>query len=185
MTSGNNRKLLLHSCCAGCSIKAVEELKTEGDVLLYYDNSNIHPRSEWMARLNALKKVAGDMELKLIVADWSPRKWFETVGGDPSNKNLRRCSTCWEMRLNETAKKAAELGIEAISTTLLSSRYQSRDDIGKIGHSVANTYGLTWISFTTDNSVINISDPKGFYRQNYCGCVFSLAERMEEKWGRD
>lgn len=191
------RSLLLHVCCAGCLGKAISSLqnnnnRTENErgphcphsslhnetFTLYYDNSNIHPRTEWLARLEAVKKVAGELGLKLIAADWSPKKWYEAIGHNADNTDQQRCKSCWQLRLKNTAEKARELGYPHFSSTLLSSNYQDRKEITRIGKSAAGN-DLEFVSFDIAQ---DCASPSGIYLQNYCGCVYSLKERYEEKW---
>ena len=97
--------LLLHVCCADCLYKALESLthkepilQTEPTVItLFFDNSNIHPRTEWIARLAAVKEVARTEKLPLIVADWSPKKWFSFVFDQDNTHTSRRCVRCWKI----------------------------------------------------------------------------------------
>lgn len=168
-------KLLLHTCCADCIVKYLHALdKNEWDIILYFNNSNIHPRSEWKARLDAAKKVAEEQELELLVADWSPKKWFLQV--NPSDS--QHCQKCWELRLSETAEKARALDITAFSTTLLTSHYQSKDEIEKNGEKLSGN-GLNFVTIDTTKCDCKTS---GFYKQNYCGCCYSLVNRYEEKY---
>jgi len=169
-------KLLLHTCCADCAIKAITSLEKMGfqkqEILLYFDNSNIHPRSEWLARLDAVKIIAEKENTKLIIANWTPRTWLKDIKKE-NNKNLRRCKACWQHRLERTQKKTLELGIRKFSTTLLSSHYQNKEEIDRIGKGL-NYKGLLFVILKDTDLVIHT---KGFYKQNYCGCCFSLADR--------
>ena len=179
-----NNSLLLHVCCAGCLTKAVEAMKGSekvvtggsGDITLFFDNSNIHPRTEWVARLEAVKTVSEELELKLIVADWSPKIWYDAIGHDPDNTGLRRCKKCWGLRLGNTAELARSEGFGHFSSTLLSSKYQGRERIIEIGKGIEDAE-LKFTEIPIENSC---SEPKRIYMQNYCGCVYSLVERYEE-----
>jgi epoxyqueuosine reductase len=178
------KSLLLHVCCAECLGKAVGSLRNnDGDVdngmvTLYFDNSNIHPRTEWLARLDGVKKVGGELGLELIVADWSPKKWYEAIGHEEDNSGLQRCKACWSLRLGTTAEKARERGYSYFSSTLLSSSYQDREEITRIGEAVAGE-DLVFVNFEPDGTC---TSSRGVYLQNYCGCIYSLKDRYEEKW---
>ena len=70
-------KILIHTCCADCLLKMVDSLKdSKEEIVAYFYNPNIHPRSEYLARLNAAKKITEENKIDLVVADWSPREWF-------------------------------------------------------------------------------------------------------------
>jgi len=184
--------LLLHVCCAGCLVRAVSSLRDNEDherdshgshnkkITLYFENSNIHPRTEWLARLEAVKKVAAELRLELIVADWSPKIWYEAIGHNSDNTDQKRCKSCWGLRLKNTAEKTRELGFSMFSSTLLSSNYQDREEITRRGKSAAGD-DLEFVSFDITH---DCASPSGIYLQNYCGCVYSLQERYEEKWGQ-
>ncbi len=174
----NCEPLLLHTCCTDCALKAFHSLQAKfSEITLYFDNSNIHPRSEWLARLETVKQIAKQEKLELIVADWSPKKWFAAIGEKRDGAGIERCKRCWEMRLNGTVEKCRELGITSFSTTLLSSKYQNREMITETGKKLAGK-DLNFVEFKTSGTCPN---SKGFYMQNYCGCVYSLKERMEGK----
>lgn len=175
-------KLLLHTCCAGCLVESLEGLEEDGfageDIVLYFDNSNIHPRSEWLARLEAVKKVVEERSLELVVEDWSPKKWFEAIEGKSDNANLRRCELCWKFRVERARDKAIELGCNSFTTTLLVSKHQNREMILGIGKELENKS----VKFHELRRIESVScDFKG-YKQNYCGCMYSLVERFEEKF---
>ena len=173
--------MLLHTCCADCLVKTLVNLEKEGhskdEILVYFDNSNIHPRSEWLARLDAVKKVAAEGRLELIVADWSPKKWFEAIEYDSDNEDMRRCKKCWKFRLGRAVEKCRELGVKRFSMTLLASRYQDREEIVRIGKKGPGKLEFVDVNVDQEND-----SPGGFYMQNYCGCAYSLVERLEEKF---
>lgn len=174
------KKLLLHTCCADCMLKFVDS--NEFDVTTYYYNPNIHPRTEYLARLEAIKAVTKERGIKLIVPDWSPKEHFAcflSLGDAVLADSKARCPHCWLNRLTQSAKFAKENGFTSFSTTLLSSHYQDFDTIMKIGLKLAKEYELT---FEVPKELHCELKTGGFYKQNYCGCVYSLKERMEEKF---
>ncbi len=99
-------RLLLHTCCADCALKFVHSVDNGYEISLYFDNNNIHPRSEYLARLKALKDIAKQNDLTLIISDWSPKKWFEAIDFNEDNQNHRRCKLCWKHRLYKTIEYA-------------------------------------------------------------------------------
>ena len=181
--------LLLHTCCADCMLKIVNANESTYNFVLYMYNPNIHPRSEYSARLEALKKVSEERGLKLSVADWSPKEYFGAVISSKNieSKNLTtdfykkelRCGKCWRVRLEKSFQYATQKNILNLSTTLLSSKYQDSEMIVKIGESLSKKYQINFIS---DLKIEGDIENKGFYKQNYCGCVYSLNERYEEKF---
>ena len=184
-------KLLIHACCADCLLKMVESVKTENnfkDIEVYYYNPNIHPRSEYQSRLKAMQLMIGD--LKMIVADWKPSEYFEAQNPSVSpcetspldkreTSKPNRCLKCWRLRLEKTAKFAKENGFDSFTSTLLTSEYQNGEMIEKIGKEIGKKYE---IDFFVPKNVCKHLETKGFYKQVFCGCCYSLVERFEEKF---
>lgn len=174
-------KVLVHSCCADCLLKLINSLKDD-EVVAYFYNPNIHPRAEYLARLKAIQKITEENKIKLVVPDWSPRKWFETLrplGTSLKKGGFNRCEKCWNLRLNKTFEYAKKNNFEAVSTTLLSSHYQNKEIIEKIGKKLEKEFKIKFLVPKKINKELKTS---GFYKQDYCGCCFSLTERFEEKF---
>jgi len=170
-------KLLIHACCTDCLLKMVESIKSEKsfeEIEVYYYNPNIHPRSEYQSRLKAMQLMIKD--LKLIIPDWKPSDYFEVVKNKEKSK---RCFDCWNLRLEKTAKFAKENGFESFTSTLLTSEYQNGEIIEKIGKEIGKKYE---IDFFVPKNVCKQLETKGFYKQVFCGCCYSLVERFEEKF---
>ena len=184
-------KLLVHTCCADCLLKMADSLKNESvEIVGYFYNPNIHPRSEYLARLNAAKKICEENKIKLIVADWSPREWFgvqnppvdkstSSLKNGGSLENKKRCEYCWNLRLKKTFEYAKEKGFETVSSTLITSHYQNKEKIIEIGKNLEKEFG---IKFLVPEKVSSELKTSGFYKQNYCGCCYSLVEVWREKF---
>jgi predicted adenine nucleotide alpha hydrolase (AANH) superfamily ATPase len=182
-------KLLLHACCADCALKFLESAKNENiEVTIFYYNPNIHPRAEYSARLKAMQQICTENKVKIIIPDWRPREYFESFNlsalraspldrGDLEKPN--RCIKCWNLRLEATAKYAKQNRFEAFSSTLVTSEYQDQDKIEKIALEKAKKYD---IKFWKPKEVVKELKTSGFYKQFFCGCVYSLKERYEEKY---
>jgi len=170
-------KLLIHACCADCLLKMVESIKEENrfkEIVVYYYNPNIHPRSEYQSRLKAMKLMIGDS--KMIIPDWRPSEYFGVIKNKEKEK---RCIDCWKLRLEETAKFAKKNEFDGFTSTLLTSEYQKTDTIEKIGKEIGKKYK---IEFLIPKKVCKNLETKGFYKQVFCGCCYSLAEKFEEKF---
>ena len=179
-------RLLIHACCADCLLKMIESIKRENnlsEITVYYYNPNIHPRSEYQSRLKAMKLMIGD--LKMVVADWKPSEWFETQNPSKSpfdkreTLKLARCVKCWKLRLEKTAEYAKKNGFDGFTSTLLTSEYQETDTIEKLGKEIGEKFK---IEFLIPKNVCKKLETKGFYKQVFCGCCYSLVERFEEKF---
>lgn len=169
--------LVVHTCCADCFLNTIDYLKENSLIknncktIALYFNPNIHPRSEYVARLNALKKVASE-DVEIVVPDYKPKEYFDSIEGKP-----KRCLGCWELRLRRLFEFAKEKGYANLTTTLLVSQYQNREEILEIAREINKEYNLNFIEVDSSHNC----NRKGFYKQNFCGCCFSLVERMLEK----
>lgn len=179
-------KVLLHCCCAPCSLSCIEPLKNEGaDLSLFWFNPNIHPFKEYEARRDCLLEYSKEIGLELLVKENYGLREFVTNVAD----NIEgRCVYCYEHRLEETAKFAKENGFEYFTTTLLASLYQDHQSIKEAGERFAQKYGVKFLyrdfrpNFRDGNSKAR---EKGFYMQKYCGCVFSEEDRYKKQIERD
>ena len=170
--------MLLHACCGPCSMYPQEVLKDEGtsyDMLWF--NPNIHPEFEWNRRLVNLGKAADHYGVKLITEGicmedyWKGRTYIEEFGS--------RCVMCYDIRMDFTAKYAAEHGYDSFTTTLLVSPYQQHDLIAKTCEDKALKYGVDFKYYDFREGFRkgqNMAREIGLYRQKYCGCIFSLEE---------
>ncbi len=171
-------KVLLHICCAPCSIYPVRFLREENhDVMGYFYGSNIHPYSECLRRQQTLTEYADTIGLKLIISeDYNLEHFLRNV----VYREKHRCRFCYEERLRTTALWAKRGKFDGFSTTLLYSKFQKHDAIRSIGHSVAQETGIRFIyqDFRDGwKEGVRTSKSLGMYRQQYCGCIYSEKER--------
>jgi len=171
-------KLLLHCCCAPCSVSCIDNLRAEKiEPDLFWYNPNIHPYTEYKSRRDCLNDFSKTQNLQLISDDTYNVEFFinETL-----NKNKSRCEMCYLTRLFKTAKTAKEEGYDAFSTTLLISPYQDHEAIKKTGEDAANKFNIDF--FYKDFRLLfkesqSLARAKNLYLQKYCGCIFSEEER--------
>lgn len=179
-------KVLLHCCCAPCSLSCIEPLRNENtEPVAFWYNPNIHPFKEYEARRNCLLDYAPTINMQVIVKEeYGLREFVRNVSADIDN----RCTYCYEHRLFETAKFAAENGFEGFTTTLLASVYQKHDLIAAAGERFAKQFGVEFLyrdfrpNFRDGNQRAR---ELGFYMQKYCGCVFSEEDRYKKAIDRD
>jgi predicted adenine nucleotide alpha hydrolase (AANH) superfamily ATPase len=173
-------KILLHICCAPCSIYPVETLRQTGhDLRGYFYNPNIHPYLEFEKRLSTLKAYASKIELPLIIDDqYELQEFLRSI----AFRETERCRICYYLRLRKTAQIAKHGKFDAFSTTLLVSPFQKHELIKEIGRVIAQEIGIEFygpdfrVGFKTG---ILKSKAEKMYRQQYCGCIFSEAERYQ------
>lgn len=178
-------KLLLHICCGPCSIMPAMLFADEGYELTgFFHNPNIQPLAEYLRRREGASQCATNLKMPILYDDaaWDMPAWL--MRQLPVTKSKTRCQNCIATRLEQTALKAAALGIEKFSTSLLYSHYQPHDFIHQKGEEIAASHGLEFIyrdfrSYWQEG--IDISKAWEIYRQQYCGCVFSENERYAKK----
>ncbi|MBQ1372833.1 epoxyqueuosine reductase QueH [Candidatus Saccharibacteria bacterium] len=171
-------KLLLHTCCAPCSVYCIKSLRAEGvEPTLYWYNPNIHPYAEYKARRDCLKKYAEIVGVELIIDD---AYGLDEFCCQVANRLETRCETyCYPLRLQRAAQYAFDHGFDAISTTLLYSIYQKHDIIKQLLSEYAVTQGIEFLYRDFRAGWQEGQDAArqiGLYMQKYCGCVFSEEE---------
>ena len=179
-------KTLMHTCCAPCSLSCIDPLRAEGiEPVAFWYNPNIHPWKEYEARRDCLLAYAPTIEMQVIVdEDYGLRTFVEHVASDIDH----RCTYCYQHRLEETARYAAEHGYGAFTSTLLASLYQDHDGIKAAAEKYARQYGVEFLyrdfrpNFRAGNQRAR---ELGFYMQKYCGCVFSEQDRYQKQIDRD
>ena len=179
-TAFSKEKILLHACCGICSGYPISYLTDMGyDVVVYFYNPNIYPQEEYKKRLEAEKTLCAYFDCKLIEGKYDTEFYYETVKGleNEPEKGLR-CDKCFELRLNETAQKAVELGIKEFTTSMVISPHKDYEKLTKIGNEIAQKYNLKYNStnFRKQDGFLktnNIANTLNLYRQNYCGCKFA------------
>ena len=176
-------KLLLHTCCAPCSVACIDSLREENiDTTTYWYNPNIHPYMEYKKRLDTFKEYMEMISCEYIINDnYGLKEFTKNV---ISNLETRCIDYCYRVRLEETAKYAKENGFEAFSTTLLISPYQKHDELKKICEEIAIKYDISFLyrdfrprfrEGQAEARALNL------YMQKYCGCIFSEEDRYLKK----
>ena len=174
--------LLLHACCGPCLAGSAPPLVTafgSEEVILFWENPNIHPYLEYRERLLSFQRAATQFGLPVLYGDaeYGLDRFLHALG---PRTGPERCAVCHRLRLEAAAKRAARESISAITTTLLISPYQDHDLLQRIGKEVAALYRIGFVA--TDlrphfRTTFAESRRLGLYRQSYCGCIFSEQER--------
>lgn len=179
------RRLLLHACCAPCSLEPVKYLREEGfEPTICWTNPNIQPVAEHDLRLEVLRAWAADVAHVELVVGADDREAWERVVAPAGADRARRCRACYAVRLQEACRVARREGFEYVSTTLAVSPYQLFDECREVLEATARANGLTpvWRDFRPHYpESVTESRGLGMYRQNYCGCRFSAAEAALER----
>ena len=180
-------KLLLHTCCAPCSVYCIDSLrKEEIEPTVYWFNPNIHPYMEYKARRDCLKEYTKSINVEAIFEEnYGLDEFCKHVIGDLQN----RCRQyCYPVRLEQTAKYAKENGYTHFSTTLLVSPYQNHEALIEVAKQMAKKYG---VEFLYRDFRVGFREGQakarelGLYMQKYCGCIFSEEDRYKKKIQKD
>lgn len=180
--------ILLHSCCGPCSSSVLELLSKYFDVTVLWYNPNLYPEAEYDKRLETQKQlidaIAEDgVQAKLLVEPWRSEDYFSRIKGlENEPEEGKRCLECFRIRLEEAARIASERGFEWFCTTLTVSSRKDAVAINAIGREAEAKYGVKWLPSEFkkregNHRSIILSEKYGLYRQEYCGCVFSLVNR--------
>ena len=181
---GKRPSLLLHVCCAPCSSYVLEYLREYFNITLYYYNPNISPKSEYIYRLDELKRLVRETETdaEIINAEYEPEKFFGVSKGfEEEAEGGQRCEKCYRLRLEKSAEYAKTHNFDFFTTTLSISPYKNADKLNSIGKELSESLGVKYLfsDFKKKNGYkrsIELSKEDGLYRQDYCGCVFSKAQ---------
>ena len=169
---------LMHICCAPCANRPIDVLRREGvGVTGFWFNPNIHPYIEYQARKSTLEGYAREIGMKLIIGGTYDLRTFITNVADNIDG---RCAYCYQVRMEETAKYAAQHGFDSFTTSLLISPYQKHDAIAATARAMGEKYGVEFL-YRDFRPLFQAGQEfareHGFYMQKYCGCIFSEEDR--------
>jgi len=174
------KKLLLHVCCAPCADFVIDQLSKDYNVVCFWYNPNIHPSSEYEKRLAEVEKMCDNKELPLIKSEYDLTAYFAAISGlEDQEEGGMRCLECFKQRLVKTAEYAKENGFEVFGTTLSVSKFKAAAQIHEAGYTASDITGVNYLAkdFSKDGDdkkALKQAKDKGYYLQNYCGCVFSM-----------
>ncbi|MCR5112236.1 MAG: epoxyqueuosine reductase QueH [Ruminococcus sp.] len=180
--SGEKPSLLLHACCAPCSSHTLLFLHEHFDITLYFCNPNISPESEFDFRLDELKRLVKELglDINIIEEPYDSAPFFALAKGlEDLPERGERCQKCIEFRLRMAAAKAKELGSDYFTTTLTISPHKDCTFINECGGRISEETGVPYLysDFKKHDGYkhsIQLSKEYNLYRQNYCGCVYSM-----------
>lgn len=179
-------KLFLHSCCAPCSSYCIEYLSEYFEITVFYYNPNIYPPEEYAKRVveqeQFIQRFPTKNKVSFVEGKYDTDKFYAAVKGYEScAEGGERCFICYRLRMEEAAKYALEGGFDYFTTTLSISPLKNAQKLNEIGAELEKEYGVKYLysDFKKKNGYkrsTEISAEYGMYRQNYCGCVFSVRE---------
>jgi len=173
-------RLLVHVCCAPDALYVLKLLQIDYDVTGFFSNSNIHPAEEYRKRLEEGRKVADLLGVPMLEDAYDPERWLAlTRKFRAEPEKGRRCNVCYALRLQRTAERAAACGFEAFTTVMSLSPWKKAVVLNRIGRQFGTRLGVRFLEsdFKKKDGFkksVDLSRGHGLYRQNYCGCVYSL-----------
>lgn len=180
-------KLLLHSCCAPCSSYVLEYLSQYFEITVFYYNPNIYPESEYTKRIWEQQKLIDELPAKhpisFMAGPYDKERFYEMASGlEHVKEGGARCMKCYELRLREAAKIAKNARFDYFTTTLSISPLKKAERLNEIGQRLGEEYEVEYLlsDFKKKNGYkrsIELSKIYGLYRQDYCGCEFSMENR--------
>lgn len=186
----SSKRLFLHSCCAPCSSYCLEYLCKYFYITVFYYNPNISFEEEYRKRVEEQKRLIASYNaeqkgypIEIVEGDYIPDEFYQMAKGyETCPEGGERCFRCFDLRLRKTAELAKSEGFDYFATTLTISPLKNAVKINEIGFTLAQEYGVSWLpsDFKKKNGYkrsIELSAEYGLYRQDYCGCAFSKAER--------
>ena len=177
------RRLLLHVCCGPCSTEVIERLAPQNELVLFFFNPNIFPGEEYERRQAEAERYARARDIPFILGEWYHGRWLEAVEGlEDEPEGGRRCAACFAFRLEESAREARMRGAEAFTTTLTISPHKRAADVNRAGEQAGKREGVDFLSedFKKRDGFLKscrAAREAGMYRQDYCGCEFSMRKR--------
>ena len=188
LRGARDKRLLLHSCCAPCSSHCLSELSPQIGVTVLYYNPNLDCAGEYEKRKREQLRFLRETGLAdFLDCDYAPEDYLAAVRGlEEEKEGGARCAVCFRLRLERTAREAKARGFDYFATTLTVSPLKNAKFINTIGFAVAEEVGVRYLpsDFKKRGGYLHsvkLSEEYGLYRQDYCGCAFSKAEREKQK----
>lgn len=192
---GKVPRLLLHACCAPCSSAVLEYLSQYFAITLLYYNPNIAPLEEYQKREEELCRLVSQMKfthpVELLPCQYDGQAFVQAARGlEGEPEGGKRCEACFRLRLRYAAQEAARLRFDYYTTTLSISPMKNAPLLNQLGEEIGREFGVAHLpsDFKKKDGYkrsVQLSKEYGLYRQDYCGCAFSKAQRQREKEERE
>ena len=176
-----NKTILLHACCGICAAYPIILLREMGyNPIVFFSNSNLSNKEEYNKRLEAQKTLCENLNCELIVDEYQPTHFEQIVTNlTDEPEGGKRCDKCFEMRLKSTLKKALELGVSYFTTSIVISPHKNFSKICDIAQEISNGSNAEFlpINFRKNDGFLKtnkIANKLKLYRQNFCGCKYSI-----------
>ena len=180
--------MLVHICCSVDShffLQKLQKLYPNEELVGFFYDPNIHPYSEYFLRLLDVKRSCKMLGVKLIEGKYDVKGWLEAVRGyENEPEKGQRCTLCFDNRVEVSMKKAKELGIDKVTTTLLTSPKKSIEQLTTVGKKLGSKYGIEFVSVDFrknggTNEQFLLAKEDRLYHQDYCGCLYALGKQRD------
>ncbi len=182
LESQRKKKLLLHVCCGPDAAGVIEQLKKDYELLCFWYDPNIQPKSEYDKRLNAFEKVAQIENVPYIVGEYDFENFLEKISGlEQSPEQGAKCTKCYDMRLERSAVEAKKQNCDLFTTTLAISPHKVQEKLKNFGNLYGSKHSVPYMAknfmkMDGFKDSVNFTKKHDIFRQDYCGCWFSLYE---------
>ena len=185
--------MLVHICCSVDShffLQKLQKLYPHETLIGFFYDPNIHPMSEYQLRLLDVRRSCQKLGITLYEGVYNYEGWVEAVRGlEEEPEKGKRCEVCFDNRLEESARKALEIGQKTLTTTLLTSPKKSLQQLAYSLNVITEKYGLESIvpDFRKNGGTqeqFALAKKDQLYHQDYCGCFFALSKQrdMQQRW---
>lgn len=182
--------LLLHSCCAPCSSYVLEYLSQYFKITIFYYNPNIYPPEEYEKRVleqeTFIQAIPAKNKIQFMAGEYDTKAFYNIAKGLENDKEGgERCFFCYELRMKHTAQIAKDKGFDYFTTTLSISPMKNAQKLNEIGNKLEKEYEVSYLysDFKKKNGYkrsVELSKEYDLYRQDYCGCIFSMRATATE-----
>jgi len=191
MNSIKDKNFLLHTCCAPCATYVLAALQDDGaKITSFFYNPNIHGKGEYEIRKKSLEGYVKKIDIPLIIPPYNMRDYFDAIYDYEKehykkieHDKRKRCDICFQLRLKKTALAAKKDNFDFFSTTLLVSPFQDQSRIWQIGAEIGEEIGVPFYFRDFRKGYLESRHKAkryDLYMQNYCGCSYSVDERVKE-----
>ncbi len=189
---GKKPTLLLHACCGPCLTFPIKFLTQYFDVTVFYNNSNIYPKEEYLRRKEEMYKFLNyfyrDYGVKVTVleTEYNNEKYNEDLEPYKDlDEGMMRCFVCYKKRMDEGFKYANDHKFDYFTTVMTISRQKNSQKINEIGREIAKKYNYTkyfYSDFKKKKGIDEAHDMRiyyNLYNQLYCGCKYTYEKAQK------
>lgn len=172
-------KILLHVCCGPDATVPILDLKKDYEVIGFWYDPNIQPKVEYDKRLQAFIKVCEIEGVQWIEGEYDVKNFFKRIKGlENTPERGEKCTECYDMRLERTARLAKEMDIQYWTSSLNNSPHKDMEKMFTLWdkHSLWEKLEFLKLAFRKNwgfQRSVDYTKKHDIYRQNYCGCVYS------------